>query len=178
MARPVYQYQPINENPDVGIGINLPMNKGALSRQVIDGNYTSGSTAGGSVFGQTYTSIDSALANFKNLLGTDRGERFMQPDLGTDIRKYLFEPNVAQLEQMVDDTIRTATEFWLPYITIKQLSVERNEHTIKTRIRFTILGDNNGFVIVVFANENEIIVSEATVDTELRLQQVGTFGTN
>ena len=32
MARPIYKYQPINETPDVAIGIPLPFNMASKAR--------------------------------------------------------------------------------------------------------------------------------------------------
>ena len=69
MARPIYKYQPINETPDVAIGLSIPFNNSSNSRP-ININYASGSTSGASVFVQTYTTEDQAVSNLKNLLLT------------------------------------------------------------------------------------------------------------
>ena len=50
MARPIYQYRPVNNNPDQAIGIKLPFNKSANSRTTVNGHYASGSANGGGVF--------------------------------------------------------------------------------------------------------------------------------
>ncbi len=42
-------------------------------------------------FEQTFTSLDAAKADLVNLILTNKGERPMQPNFGTDIYKLLFE---------------------------------------------------------------------------------------
>ena len=78
MARPVYQYQPINETPDIAIGVPLPFNKSSRAhtdffRSATFGDaasYASGSAGGTGVFTQTYSTEEQSLSNLKNLLMT------------------------------------------------------------------------------------------------------------
>ena len=60
----------------------------------------------------------------KNLLLTRKGERINHPQFGTNIRDYLFEPNLPSLRESVGQEIRDAVEQWLPYIVIKSLDVK------------------------------------------------------
>ena len=57
-----------------------------------------------------YTNEAAVNRSIRNLLLTDKGERLFQPDLGTDIRKLLFEPmsdSTSELiSKFVQDTIR------------------------------------------------------------------------
>ena len=92
MARKIYQYKPIEEATNQGVGILLPMNKSAHGNnsefnavlgQSLTGslgqNYKDGVRSGGSVFALSYSTEEQALSNLKNLLATNRGERYMQP---------------------------------------------------------------------------------------------------
>ena len=67
MARTVYQYKPINDTPDIAVGITLPFNTDGNTRSVGQ-NYASGSKGAGSVFALSYTTEDQALSNLKNLV--------------------------------------------------------------------------------------------------------------
>ena len=49
MARPVYQYRPINDTPDQAIGVLLPLNKGAAGKSPT-ADYTNAPSNGLGVF--------------------------------------------------------------------------------------------------------------------------------
>lgn len=91
---------------DVAIGIDLPM----------------GSFAG-SQFAVNYLTLDQAVANAKNLLLTNHGERPMRPTFGCNLRNQLFD-NVSEIfTEDIEETIRDNFAQWLPYIEISELSV-------------------------------------------------------
>jgi len=64
------------------------------------------------------------ISNLKNLILTRRGERLMQPLFGTNLQDSLFEQNTEQLKNSIIDSITTAVDFWLPYVTIESLTVD------------------------------------------------------
>ena len=69
---------------DVAIGIDLPM-----------------SSFQGSSFALNYLTLDQAVANAKNLLLTNHGERPMLPLFGCNLRRVLFE-NLGADDLLVD----------------------------------------------------------------------------
>jgi phage baseplate assembly protein W len=184
IKRPVYQYQPRNQNPDIAIGIPLPFNKPAASK--IDffraaaygdsDNYASGSMDGATVFSQTYTTEEQAMSNFKNLLLTQKGERYMQPDFGTDIKDVLFDNDTKDLRRRLTQTLNKDIDYWLPYINIRNVGVKTPDggHTLQIRLYFQITTIGANRVINILATENALQVSE--VDTDFEMQQVGTVG--
>lgn len=180
MARPIYQYRPINTEPDRAIGIKLPFNKAVNSRMTIDGHYASGSADGGGVFVSSYSTDDQAISNFRNLLLTQKGERVFQPNFGTNIQRLIFEQNTSELADAIETELTDDVAFWLPYISILSLNVlqEIDQHRFIIRIRFRVNTTGANLVINVLADENQVIVSEPTADTAAAtaLTQVGTFG--
>jgi phage baseplate assembly protein W len=59
-----------------------------------------------------YTKENSVIRSIRNLLLTDRFERLYQPDIGTDIRKMLFEPMDSTTAQNISVfTQQTITKF-------------------------------------------------------------------
>lgn len=92
---------------NVAIGIDLPTN----SKQ-------------GSLFQMNYLTLDQAVANAKNLLFTNHGERPMLPNFGCNLRNLLFENATEDLVETIDDTIRENFQIWLPYIFINELVVD------------------------------------------------------
>ena len=112
---------------DVAIGIDLPM----------------GSFAG-SQFQLNYTTINQAVANAKNLLLTNYGERPMRPTWGCNLRSVLFENSTDELVEAIEDTIRTNFEVQLPYINIADLMVTRsqtNPNQINITLSINLIGN-------------------------------------
>ena len=194
MARKIYQYRPIRETLNQGVGILLPMNKSAhgnnaqanaILGQALTGsygqNYKDGVESGGSVFALSYSTEEQALSNLKNLIATSRGERYMQPRFGTRIREAIFEPNTTDLRDFLIRTIQEALDIWLPYIDIVDLELKRNidQHSLAIRLTVSISEREANRVIIIFLNENTIeVVDEqpGISDNELVLTQTDTFG--
>tara|TARA_R110002012_G_scaffold107384_1_gene249085 strand:- start:11258 stop:11779 length:522 start_codon:yes stop_codon:yes gene_type:complete len=170
MARPIYKYQPINETPDVAIGLLLPFNKSSKAKSV-SANYASGSSAGASVFAQSYTTIDQSVSNLKNFLMTRKGERIMQPNFGSNIYSLLFENNTADIKTSIKTSLTKDLNYWLPYITINDVKILSNTalNTITIGINFQITNIGANLVINVIASENSLIVEEGPVDTSLQV---------
>jgi len=162
LSRTVYQYQPINETPDVAIGIALPLNKSAAKRNV-DTHYASGSLSAGSVFAQTFTTDDQAISNLKNLLLTRKGERIMQPNFGTNIYNSLFEANTDTLLDTLKSSLRDDINFWLPYIVVNDIEAIRTDHRIDLRLHFRTSENGANLVINILASENDLVTSDATI---------------
>ncbi len=173
MRRPIYKYQPINNTPDVAIGISLPFNMGSKGRSET-ANYASSSISGNSVFGSTYTTLDQSISNLKNLLLTQKGERIMQPNFGTNIYKTLFENNTRDIESSIKKTLTKDINFWLPYITVTDIklmsSADRHELIIAVHFQITNIGSN--LVINIIASENGIQIDNPSSATTLELRQI------
>jgi uncharacterized protein len=161
MARPIYRYEPNNSNPDRAVGIVLPFNKPLDGRRESQ-NYSSGSINGTSVFVQSYTTEIQSISNLKNLLLTRKGERFMQPNFGTDIYNTIFEQNTDILRDELEESLTADIEFWLPYIQLTEIDVvgDIDNYALSIRIRYRVQNSNAERVIIILANENEIILSD------------------
>jgi phage baseplate assembly protein W len=119
---------PLDFEPDIAIGIDLPMMAGA-----------------GAAFKLNYTTLDQAVANAKNLLLTNRGERIMQPDFGCDLRNTLFENITDDLYTKLEDRIRSNFDYWLPYIFINELLIVPGEDQNRIYITLIISLEGNKF---------------------------------
>ena len=94
-------------------------------------------------FEQAFTSFEQAKSNLKNLLSTAKGERLMQPEFGTGLQSILFDQMTDEFEEKLQSTITESVNFWLPYITIKDIEVDMTDemkdmHTAKLKIQFTV----------------------------------------
>ena len=112
---------PININPvdleaDVALGVNLPFNQNS------GGGFTS-----------TYYTKDQIKANLMNLFLTMIGERVMQPEFGTRLWEYLFEPSTNDLKHVkIKNELKRAVNLWMPSITIDDITFpeEIGEHKV------------------------------------------------
>jgi|TARA_B100000287_G_scaffold337574_1_gene323457 phage baseplate assembly protein W len=188
MSRAIYQLKPINDTPDQAVGILLPMNRAADryensltalsgSLQLKGQQYDQGSRGGGSVFAQSYSTEGQAISNLINLLLTDKGERLMQPDFGTEIKKSVFEQNTESLQDFLTETITRDINRWLPYIIINEVAAERDidSHQLFIAISFKVTQSGANMVINIMADENKAVVTDVSIDTAVSLTQVGTF---
>jgi len=91
-----------------------------------------------------FVSIDQTLENLKNLLLTRKGERFYQPLFGSDLLEILFEPNISELKEEIQQIITEPINFWLPYVNIESIDIVTAEddptlnHVIKISVNISI----------------------------------------
>ena len=158
MARQIYSYKPIDNIKDKALGILLPFNKFSGGSKPITSNYDSQAGSGTGVFEQSYTTEEQAVSNFKNLLLTMKGERYMQPNFGTNIRKSLFENNTLNLEEDLEESLKDDIAFWLPYINITNFEVQRktDEHQFLIKIQFRATEEGANRQIIILAGDSKI----------------------
>lgn len=103
--------KPLKDDRDenIFIGIDLPFRK-------------SGGTDGW--FASTSTTFEAVRNNVKSLLLTERGQRLMQPSLGLNLKKYLFEPLNEDLKLIIENEIFETFQFWLPFVNVVDLKID------------------------------------------------------
>ena len=124
-----------DNDTNVKVGIDLPIRRD----DGLDG-----------FFATTSTTIEAVKNNIRNLLSTNEGERFFQPNLGLNLRKLLFEHITNENLLGVQDAILDKIEFWLPFVEVRDIRVlSRNNTTdiganeIRVKILFNIKQDPN-----------------------------------
>ena len=123
-----------DEDNNVFIGLDLPIRKS----NGVEGYFTS-----------TTSTIEAVKTNIRNLLQTYQGERLMQPNLGLNLRDYLFEPFTDDLELQIQNDINETIGLWLPFIEIKKLEIQMDEqyevgaNKLSIDILFNITRDPN-----------------------------------
>ena len=115
-----------DRDDEIFIGINYPFHK-SLG---VDGWFKSSTTT-----------IDAVKNNIKSLLNTNVGERFFQPTLGLNLKKYLFEPATEDTNLLIEDEIVGSFRKWLPFVDIKDLKItsEETDAIGKNKINIKIL---------------------------------------
>tara|TARA_Y100000593_G_C4144624_1_gene253997 strand:+ start:27 stop:464 length:438 start_codon:yes stop_codon:yes gene_type:complete len=123
-----------DENNNIKIGIDYPVH---LNPSGSDGYFQS-----------TNTTIDAVKNNIRNLLKTQKNERLMQPTLGLNLKKYLFEQYTNDLEDIIKNEIVESFNFWLPFVQIINLNIimdDTEKNTMNITVDFNINKNSNSF---------------------------------
>lgn len=92
-----------------------------------------------------YSTLDQAVANGKNLLLTNHGERIMLPTFGCNLYRLLFDNQTEFLVENTKATIQDQFNYWLPYIFINKLDVITDPDYVTMYISMVISLKNNQF---------------------------------
>ena len=89
----------------------------------------------------SYKNEDSVKRSIRNILLTDKGERFFNPTFGSDIRKMLFENFSPSTEQVVADLIKTAIGNHEPRANVLDVNVSGNpdQNSMYINIVFSVI---------------------------------------
>ena len=80
-------------------------------------------------------------SNLMHLLLTNKGERLYSPDFGTDLKKYLFEPNIVTVQNDIRDEIQKAIDRYIPNLKVDRLEVlpiEGSDQSVIVKLEYTI----------------------------------------
>jgi len=83
-------------------------------------------------------------SDLMHLLLTNKGERLYMPEFGTNLKKYLFEPNIETVSSDIRTEIQTAISKYIPNLQVDRLEVlpkQDNEHAVFVRIEYTVTND-------------------------------------
>jgi phage baseplate assembly protein W len=135
----------INNNDDKYVGIGFPL----------------GFSVEGKLFSQTKTVLEQAKSNLRNLLLTTKGERRGQPEFGSDLIDVLFEQNIIEISESVDEIIREAVSQQLPYILINDIFVgssvdDSNQLNIQIEFSVTLDPDTFDSLLIQFNTAGEV----------------------
>jgi phage baseplate assembly protein W len=142
-----YRIQPVvtEQAQDVGLGVDLSFNNPGI-------------------FKTTYTTNDQAKANLKNLLLTRVGERYEQVLFGTNLLNIVFQPNNEFIKQDIDEEIKSAINFWLPYINIVSIDIITADddptmiHTIKITLTYSVSAFSTDKITIIAGEDGSVTV--------------------
>ena len=92
-------------------------------------------------FATTKTTIESVKNNIRLLLQTQKGERMFQPNLGTGIRRFLFEQITEDTQVQIENDIVDTFATWLPFVELREINIdlaEQDQNKINIKIVFNI----------------------------------------
>jgi len=68
-------------------------------------------------------------ADLMHLILTRKGQRLYAPDFGTDLLKFIFQPNDDMTLLEIKEEIKTVVKKYLPNLTIKEIKVTETEQS-------------------------------------------------
>jgi phage baseplate assembly protein W len=98
---------PLDLQKNIAIGVSLPFN-------------------GPGVFNSTYSTKDQIKSNLVNLLLTSIGERVMNPNFGTELRRFLFEGITDNNIELLRESLLNSITIYVPGITVTSIDVAPN----------------------------------------------------
>lgn len=102
-------------NSNIGIGIEVPLNKDYL-------------------FKTTFFTKDKIKNNLLNLLLTEPGDRPFNPTLGIGFKNLLFEPNISNNLDEIEENISKQINNYIPELIINELKLIPEEDNYKLTI--------------------------------------------
>jgi len=141
-----------DNDTNIRVGIDLPIRRG---------NDKEG------FFATTSTTIEAVKNNIRNLLNTNQGERLFQPNIGINLRQYLFGQITEETLLQIQESISSTFNFWLPFVQIQNINLKNgtNANSIVIDILFNIKQDPNTLESVQIAIDNDTNNQSADVST-------------
>jgi phage baseplate assembly protein W len=125
MAFNQQQINPLDLNPNVAVGINLPL-------------------SGPAVFISNYTTYDALKTDLINFFLTNPGERPMNPTFGGGLKNFIFsqieEENINGLKENIEFKLQK----YFPQVGISSLEVlqDANDNTLIVELKYFISNSN------------------------------------
>lgn len=139
---------PIDKQPRNAVGVAYPFSTGFDQQKLQTIGFNSSSLAGNIPFKLNYTTSDQLKSNLITYFSTKKGERFLNPNYGSNISTYLFE-------QINQDTTNNIEQLIIDELTINFPQVDLKFIEVLQSI------DENQIVVLlnysVFNNEEETL---------------------
>lgn len=95
---------------------------------------------------------DAIKESLKNLVLTDKGERLFQPNLGSDIRKTLFENNTPATLRILQEQVKEVINNFEPRITLIDVEIISNydENAVSINVVYYIRNSEVPITTTIF----------------------------
>ena len=94
----------------------------------------------GSYFKMNKTDKDAIRADLLHLLLTNKGERLYLPEFGSDLKKFIFEPNDEITHEQIKDNLNQTIIRFIPNLLINDISFRNDaiEELIIVELTYTV----------------------------------------
>ena len=121
MAFQIQKIYPLDLETSTAIGVDLPF-------------------SGNAVFNSTYLTKDAIKANLVNYFLTNKGERYLNPNFGSDIRKILFENIDKNSLEEVKEILLSDMKEYFPRISPLDFEItsDQDTHLVRFYLKYKI----------------------------------------
>lgn len=95
--------------------------------------------------GRNRTTKEALVSNLNLLLLTNKWERYFMPSYGSDLLRFIFEPNDSNVRDELDREIKDMVNKYIPQLTIDNIEFRipetDREHKLEVIINFTFTDD-------------------------------------
>lgn len=125
-----------------------------MTKKFININYPFKNSDKGFFVDLTNIDAQAVKADLLHLLLTRKGQRLYMPDFGTDLLRYIFEPEDGITLDKIKEEVKVAVKKYLPNLSINNISVtpsDNSDYAATIRIDYTITDDVfdiNDFAII------------------------------
>jgi phage baseplate assembly protein W len=123
---------PLDLQKNIAIGVSLPFN-------------------GPGVFNSTYTTKDQIKSNLVNLLLTSTGERIINPNFGTELRRFLFEGITDSNLELLKNSLLNSIAIYIPDITVTNISIVPD-------IDYNLINLSVNYLVNISQNPDEVTI--------------------
>jgi phage baseplate assembly protein W len=126
------QINPVDLNPNVGVGVNLPFN-------------------GPSVFTPNYLTSQAIKNNLINFFLTNPGEIPLNPTFGGGLRAFIFEQISEGTLNGIENSINYSLETFFPNIIVNSLQILKNDdnNAITIQLKYSVANSNINETITI-----------------------------
>lgn len=125
MAFEVKKIYPLDLQPRTAIGVDLPF-------------------TGNAVFNSTFETKDAIKVNIINYFLTNKGERYLNPSFGSNIRKQLFENITQDGLENIKEIISVDIQTYFPRVspTVLEVTATPDQNSVRIYIKYQIIDSN------------------------------------
>jgi phage baseplate assembly protein W len=125
MAFQVEKIHPLDLQPRKAVGVSIPF-------------------SAKDVFNSTYTTQEALKSNLINYFLTGKGERFLNPNLGTGLRALLFSQMTEDKKEEISYEVRKGVADWFPNVVVNDLQVgsSPDTHTVVVYLNYSVSQTN------------------------------------
>ena len=86
------------------------------------------------------TDKDAIRSDLLHLLLTNKGERLYLPDFGSDLRKFIFEPNDAITHDQIRDNLNETIKRYIPNLVVNDITFRNDDiqELIIVELKYTV----------------------------------------
>jgi len=127
---------PVDTLPDVAVGVSVPF-------------------TGKAVFNQTFITKDQIKSNLINFFLTNKGERYLNPGFGGNLRATLFESISNQNLEALESQVRDQLAVLFPTITVEELRVDSipDNSLVSISLKYKVLNQSLDEIQINFNND-------------------------